>query len=176
MTAVYLGKYEDARQGSRDLLAYALSDLGYGPRSLLHRDNGSPYLSGGPWVSISHTLGAAAVALSEEGPVGVDLERVRPVRLGLASRVMSSEECEWYLSRGRLEADFFTLWTLKESWFKYLGTGLPGFPNGTVFYLKGDQWRLSGVEQRFHVVQKDLLSMALCCDGQEVCIRWVRGS
>ena len=173
MVYLYIGYFADPKAGSRSLLARGLAELGYGPLELLHGEHGRPWLDGGPEISLSHTRGAAAAALSEDGPVGVDLEAVRPVRKGLPRRVLGPEEYAWYLSRGEAEADFFTLWTLKESWYKYLGTGLPGFPNQTEFYPDGDRWHLRGAEQHFWTGQKDLLFLALCSGEQEVSVRWV---
>ena len=79
---------------------------------------------------------------------------------------MSAAEHAWFLRRGELKQDFFTLWTLKESYYKYLGTGLRGFPNGTEFYFDGS-WRLRGEELWFHSWLEKNLLMTVCCHEQE---------
>ena len=136
---------------------------------------GKPYLPGGPQFSLSHTRGAAVVAIGA-GCVGVDVERIRPIPESLPRRVLSRTEYDWFQSQGQRAEDFFTLWTLKESYYKYLGTGLPGFPNQTEFRLEGDSWRLEGTGQRFYVRQKGELLIALCGDEQLMGFSWYGSS
>ena len=84
---------------------------------------------------------------------------------------MSDREWEWYTFRGERPEDFFTLWTLKESYYKYLGTGLPGFPAETEFCLTDGLWRLRGSPLHFLTTQKGPLFLALCGEEQEVTFR-----
>lgn len=126
---------------------------------------GKPYLPGGPQLSLSHTRGAVAAAIGT-GPVGVDVERIRPIRADLPRRVLSPAEYGWFQARGQRPGDFFTLWTLKESYYKYLGTGLRGCPNGTEFYLEGETWHLRGTDLRFWTIKKGELLLALCGEEQ----------
>ncbi|MEU5100168.1 4'-phosphopantetheinyl transferase superfamily protein [Streptomyces sp. NPDC020996] len=93
---------------------------------------GKPYVSGDPGlrVSLSHTDGLALVAVSRDGPVGVDVERVTPLHdpAGLRRQILSPWEdprCPGSAedpSHGAL----FTHWTCKEAVLKALGTGLAG--------------------------------------------------
>jgi phosphopantetheinyl transferase len=86
--------------------------------------------------------------------------------------VLSPGEQEWYRSRGAQLGDFFTLWTLKESYYKFLGTGLPGMPNGTEFRLVGDAWTLQGCDDcHFFTWKSDKLVLALC--SQDKLVKWV---
>ena len=67
-----------------------------------------------------------------------------------------------------MKYDFFTLWTLKESYYKYLGTGLRGFPNETEFWTQGGVWQLRGQEKLvFWLREEKNLLMALCSHEQE---------
>ncbi len=65
------------------------------------------------------------VALSD-GPVGVDVEKVRQTDLGIAPEIFSENELSWLNSEktGR-ERRFFEIWTKKEARLKYDGGGLP---------------------------------------------------
>ena len=162
MVKVLVRAFEDPNTGSRILLQELLGR----PLCLRHDEAGRPVLEAGPFVSLSHTAGAAAAAISDHA-VGVDLERLRPVRPGVAERVLSRQELEWYAGRGRRTEDFLTLWTLKESFYKYLGTGLPGFPNETRFQCRDEVWSLDGSALQFQTVQKDLLFLAVCAEEQE---------
>jgi 4'-phosphopantetheinyl transferase len=96
---------------------------------------GKPFISGpGDEVgkrfhfNISHTDGLVAVALSEQGPVGVDVENAARVTdyQGLARRFFAPVEaglmkdCD---ESSRAER-FFRIWTLKEAYVKAIGKGL----------------------------------------------------
>ena len=94
---------------SRALLAFAL-----GPAPVLEKaPGGQPYLPARPgtFVSLSHTEGAALLALSD-APVGVDAERLRPLPPRLAQRFPGPPE------------DFWRRWTAAEAAAKREGRGL----------------------------------------------------
>ena len=110
--------------------------LGRDPGSLrFNRDsNGKPALAPGEGdgvhFSLSTSAGRGLVALSSNGPVGVDLEHVAP--LPEFERIASSR-----FARGetaaimRLPADqrlrtFYECWTRKEAYLKASGAGLAG--------------------------------------------------
>lgn len=167
MTRVYVRELsggEAPRAAVRVLLRMAL----HMPLSeISHDSRGKPLIPGGPEISLSHTKTAVAAAVGE-GPVGVDIEAVRTIADRLPERVLSVREYRWFSDRGRRPEDFFTLWTLKESYYKYLGTGLPGIPNGTDFYMENGIWQLAGTALRFFVWEKNLLRMAVCSQAQQV--------
>jgi 4'-phosphopantetheinyl transferase len=97
---------------------------------LAHEPGGRPVLRGAAaelHVSISHGRRAVAVALTALAPVGVDVERLRPVdAVGLARRWFPAEEAAWLhaLPPGQRERAFFWLWTHKEAVGKARGLGL----------------------------------------------------
>ena len=126
---------------------------------------GKPYLENGPCFSISHSRGNIAVAVSRR-EVGLDMEQVRHYHEKLPRRIFSKEELLWFEGRGQTKIDFFTLWTLKESYYKFLGTGLPGFPNGTVFEKKGE-WKLRDSGLYFKVLQENNLLLTVCSQEQQ---------
>lgn len=145
------------------------------PEALQYDALGKPFLPGGPYISLSHARRAVAVAVSAL-PVGVDVEGLRDIRPSLPRRVFGEKEYEWYVSRGERPEDFFTLWTLKESYYKYLGTGLPGIPNGTEFVRENGIWRLTGATQRFFVFEKNQLRISVCGDAQQIAFVEVSGN
>ncbi|SDL16142.1 phosphopantetheine--protein transferase domain-containing protein [Aliiruegeria lutimaris] len=86
-------------------------------------ENGKPFLRDGPEFSLSHSSGWATLAV-DDVQVGVDIERVRPVKPGIA---------EWFLSPAELVAlnaqpqkqrgiGFYRCWTGKEAFVKATGT------------------------------------------------------
>lgn len=86
---------------------------------------GKPYLRDFPEVffSLSHSHGMALAAVHNL-EVGADIERIRPVDVAVARRIMSQTEYEYFeKSRDKLEA-FFNVWTLKESYLKFTGQGI----------------------------------------------------
>ncbi len=125
---------------------------------------GKPYLKKGPCFNLSHTHGAVAAAFSET-EVGLDMEEIRSYLPTLPKRVLSAGEFSWFQECGELKKDFFTLWTLKESYLKFLGSGLQGFPNGTDFYYDGE-WKLRGSDLHFRVIYEKNLVIALCGNHQ----------
>lgn len=103
---------------------YALGDAQI---HLLRDGNGKPFLEGYPKIhfNISHCKRAAAVAVHSQ-PVGIDVEQIRPHPVRVRRRVLSMDEQAFIDAQpesGR-DAAFFRLWTLKESFVKYIGLGM----------------------------------------------------
>lgn len=169
MTKLYLRETEESQSPAvHGLLEEVLvTDWGVVSPKLETGPYGKPFLTAGPHFSLSHSHGAVAAAVSDR-PVGADLERIRAFPEKLPGRVLSPGEQKWFTARGELKRDFFTLWTLKESFLKYLGTGLRGFPNDTEFYEAAGRWRLRGSELKFSVfLEKDFLA-AVCGEEEMV--------
>lgn len=91
----------------------------YGP-------HGKPMLADGPGFNLSHSGGRAVLAVSEDGDLGLDIEKVRPIEDAVARHNFSPAE---YAELSELpEAEwlngFFRCWTRKEAVLKRLGYGL----------------------------------------------------
>lgn len=88
---------------------------------------GKPYLQSHPDIhfNISHSGHWVVVAVSE-AEVGIDVERIKKVNLGIAERFYSEKEKQqlFSLPPATQTEFFFDLWTLKESFLKAIGTGL----------------------------------------------------
>ena len=76
--------------------------------------------------SITHADGIVAVAVSEQHPVGLDVERVRPLRDGFAARYFDEREQAQIRAASDPDEALICLWTAKEAVGKYHGTGLGG--------------------------------------------------
>ena len=93
---------------------------------------GKPRISGPAGVpalrfNLSHTHGLAAVAVTLDDEIGVDVERITsPVDMDLARNCFSPGEIAWLDSTPAAEQPnrFFEIWTLKEAYLKARGTGL----------------------------------------------------
>ena len=103
----------------------------------LHCDElGCPRLPDtGLFVSIAH-CGQHIVCAAAQMPVGIDIERIRPIDLSMAKHVCTEEEAA-YLFGHRPDPDdyrlchdpetlqrFYEIWTGKEAYFKMQGTGI----------------------------------------------------
>lgn len=88
---------------------------------------GKPFVENCPVAfSITHTGNIVGVAVSEKHPVGLDIEKIRPMRKGFAARYFSKrEQAEINAANDPAEA-LIRLWTAKEAVGKYHGTGLGG--------------------------------------------------
>lgn len=84
-----------------------------------------PSFPGAPGIhfSVSHAGDYWVCAFSPR-PVGLDLERVRDYRPGIARRFFHPEEAAWLA--GRSPGEFFDVWTAKESCVKFWGCGING--------------------------------------------------
>lgn len=96
---------------------------------LEHDDKGAPCLLEYPQlhVSISHCRAAVAVAVSSDGPVGIDIECRRKIGPSLAERVCTAAEQADIAASDDPEMAFLRLWTRKEAVLKCRGTGIKGF-------------------------------------------------
>lgn len=85
-------------------------------------DYGKPYFINQQNIdfNISHSGEYVVVATTESGRIGVDIELIdQEIDLSLGAVAFTQSECNYidtYL-------DFFILWTKKEAYLKYLGTG-----------------------------------------------------
>lgn len=98
-------------------------------------EKGKPYveIDGGKdtsvFVSVSHS-GDYFLCLVADVPVGIDVQHARRVKVQrISSRYFTSKEQQYMEAHG--EAGFFTLWTRKEAYSKYVGTGLEEILRGT---------------------------------------------
>ena len=83
------------------------------------------------WFNLSHSGDLAALAISQTGPVGIDIEAIRPVEaLDLAGRffAVAEQAALIALPEGERLAGFFRLWTAKEAIVKAIGCGLSRDP------------------------------------------------
>lgn len=99
--------------------------LGYGP-------NGKPYLADLPPIyfdqihfNLSHCNQGIALALSSE-PVGVDIEAFDRYDENLIDMTMSAEEAASVRNSRNCDQTFIELWTKKEAFVKYTGSGIEG--------------------------------------------------
>jgi 4'-phosphopantetheinyl transferase len=107
--------------------------LGVAPERIVYgrSERGKPFLApphGALEFSFSDSGDLALVAVSEQGPVGVDVEACRPHRdlLTLAESFFAPEEraALWKAAESDRAPMFYRIWARKEAFIKAIGEGL----------------------------------------------------
>jgi 4'-phosphopantetheinyl transferase len=174
---------------SHAFLRTALARYLHADSSELHfrtSTHGKPELAEGDLqFTLSHTEGAAVVAIARRRAVGVDVERVREnlEPLELADRFFSRQEAEWLRAQPdsqRIPA-FFACWTAKEAYIKACGGGLSiplarfgVMPNSAHAELKLEIYGKPDESERWSMWQLDLgtgLRSALAVEGKNLTVR-----
>lgn len=97
---------------------------------------GKPYVKNLPvHFSISHS-GSMAVCAVSNNEIGIDIEKIRPIRIKAAEKFASPEELRYIKSN---QNGFFEIWTLKEAYFKCIGTGLGADIKDVSFNVTNDK-------------------------------------
>jgi 4'-phosphopantetheinyl transferase len=108
------------------------SCLGMAPEQVVFGagPHGKPFVAGpageGVEFNLSHSGERALVAVSEAGPVGVDVEQVRPLTDvdAVAQRILSPAELARYEQAGDRNLFVLTAWAAKEAAVKRTGEGI----------------------------------------------------
>lgn len=108
-------------------------------------ENGRPFLKDSKlFISISHSDEMVVCAVSDRA-VGIDIERLKPIKAGLIDRVCTEPERNYVLKGAKPDAEeitdkgiitrFYEIWTGKEAYFKSTGTGITDFKSVNVLEL-----------------------------------------
>ncbi len=100
-----------------DIMSVALKDIQF-----KYNKNGKPYVENGPHFSISHS-GDYIFIVFDNKEIGIDVERIRDVNPKLLGKIATDEEINNF-DNENFNTEFLKLWTLKEAYFKYKGTGI----------------------------------------------------
>jgi len=95
----------------------------FAPSDYAYKESGQPTIQNGH-ISISHTEGYAACAIARE-PVGIDVERGHTFSKAAAKRILSPQE-ELMSDSTNADELLSRIWTVKESFLKMTGEGIPG--------------------------------------------------
>lgn len=101
-----------------------------------YKEHGKPYaVSLDIEFNISHS-GDIVVCAVGNSPVGIDVEEIRPIDLKVAKRICSNNELVYlfghiptdqdfvYTTDKEILTRFFEIWTKKEAYAKWVGTGI----------------------------------------------------
>lgn len=124
-----------ARKAVSESTGIAESEIEFG-----RTEKGKPFCkSANIFFSISHSKNAVVCAV-DGNEIGVDIERIRDIDLRItriactdADRVYilggADADCESVTPTAEMTERFFRLWTAKEAYFKFIGTGIEGLKN-----------------------------------------------
>lgn len=98
-------------------------------------DKGKPYLKNKKGeFSVSHSGDYVLLAVSDE-KIGADIECIREINENITKKICTPEEAEFVNSSKGTDKNLrlLLIWTFKEAFFKYLGTGLGDFKTVSYF-------------------------------------------
>lgn len=147
-------RYIAARGSLRGLLGRYLQ---FDPAALefSYSSRGKPTLKGHGTellhFNLAHSHELALICITRAAPVGVDVERIRPMHDAdrIAERFFSAREAEAFRNVPVAEQDaaFFSLWTRKEAWLKATGEGISeSLSKFEVTFLPGDEPRVLAID------------------------------
>ena len=114
-------------------------------------EKGKPFaLNADVHFSVSHSGECVVCAVSDK-EIGIDIEKIRDISLRAAEKFASADELEYIKS---CKNGFFEIWTLKEAYFKCIGTGLGSDIKKVTFRINQNNIRCSenGFECSFYTV------------------------
>jgi len=120
----------------------------------------------GPAFNLSHCGGLAVLALSQTGPVGIDIEfadrAIDP--LALAPAVLTAPETALLaaLSPPSRVARFLAFWTAREAFLKLTGAGLRRDPRSVALRLS-DGWPVAYADQPARLLRPDIGAAGAIC-------------
>lgn len=113
------------------LLQYILKQEGFGVEcNLTYNEYKKPYVDYGDhhdkfFFNISHSKDWIVCGTSRK-EIGIDIEHISKCHYDIAERFFHQDEYQYLLSRSKeMHTEvFYTYWTLKESFVKYIGKGI----------------------------------------------------
>lgn len=152
--------------GAELLLLAALKDMELPagqPLAVTWDGAGKPRLAGGPEFSLSHSGERVLCALSDRA-VGADIQQLRPYKPALARRFFTGEEAAWLEEQREQDMAFSLLWSLKESYVKFLGSGIAGahLASFTVGILPDGRAQIAGSGVKLWYAIRDDYVMSAC--------------
>ena len=114
-------------------------------------ENGKPFATGiDIHFNISHSGDMVVCAISEK-EIGIDIEEIREINPRASEKFACEKECDYINSH---KNGFFEIWTLKEAYFKCIGTGLGADIKNVFFDIDNNGIKCSeeGYDCLFHEI------------------------
>ncbi len=131
---------------------------GVNPEDIVFKYNryGKPYVKNIPvHFSISHSGNYVVCAVSEN-EIGIDIEKIRDIDSRICKRFATEAEADYISSN---QNRIFEIWTLKEAYFKCIGTGLTSDIKNISFDISGENINCSenGFKLSFTDIDKNYI-------------------
>lgn len=127
-----INKYKNDEAKTRSIVGEIMLKELLSKRNILYNsldyyinEYGKPYLKNNNlYFNISHSFDYVITAISDK-EIGIDIEKVRKTPLNIINHIATEKEKEYILSsENNIEERIFKIYTLKEAYFKMLGTNL----------------------------------------------------
>lgn len=102
-------------------IRHLLKEIGYTDFDIIYDAFGKPHLKDGKFISITHSFTFTGIILSENLPVGIDIEKQREKILKIAHKFTSLEEYKTIANAAALIRKLTIVWGAKESLYKIYG-------------------------------------------------------
>lgn len=114
------------------------------------KEKGKPYAKGlDVHFNASHSGDMVVCAVSDK-EIGIDIERIRKTNPKVSEKFACEKELDYINSH---KNGFFEIWTLKEAYFKCIGTGLGAEIKNVCFEINGNiKCSEKGFECLFHEI------------------------
>ena len=110
--------------GAGVLLYKGLKELGIKDYKFIYNEHGKPYLKNKEiYFNLSHSLKLVVCAFSNK-EIGIDIEYTRDFNNKIINKIYNEEEIKYVENNTNKDMLYTRLWTIKESFMKYIGTGI----------------------------------------------------
>lgn len=100
---------------------HLLKETGYTDNDLFYDEFGKPHLKDGKYISITHSFYFSGLIISDESPIGIDIEKQREKILKIAHKFTPIEEYRTIANTEALISKLTIVWGAKESLYKIYG-------------------------------------------------------
>ncbi|CAM1334094.1 4'-phosphopantetheinyl transferase family protein [Tenacibaculum aestuariivivum] len=98
-----------------------LKQVGYTDNDLIYDEFGKPHLKDGKFISITHSFTFSGIIISDDKPVGIDIEKQRDKILKIAHKFTPIEQYKSIANHDALISKLTIVWGAKESLYKIYG-------------------------------------------------------
>lgn len=100
---------------------HLLKEVDYSDADLIYDNYGKPHLKDGKFISITHSFTFSAIIISDDKPVGIDIEKQRDKIVKIAPKFTPIETYKSIANHDALVRKLTIVWGAKESLYKIYG-------------------------------------------------------
>lgn len=144
------GERSDRHKRERQTVEGIITQMFDSSVTLAHRPSGAPYLKGRDdlHISISHSSAQVVIAISNNGPIGIDTETLRPQLERVKDKYLTqAEQADWPTPTDRL-----TAWCIKEAAYKIADRPGTDFTRDIIITRPG-KVTVAGAPYRYAIIE-----------------------